>query len=109
MAIFKKNRFSFDGFPKLGINSLISQMPYLFFLGFLAIIYISNAHYAEKQVREIKHMQLDLKEMKWSYMTFMSERMYQSKESEVAKLVKPFGLLPHKKQPKKIKVPDSFR
>ncbi len=81
---------------------LIKNLPYIFFLGFLAILYIANAHYAEKKVRQIQVLQKELKEQRWRYMSMKSDLMYKSKQVEVAKMVKSIGLKELTNKPKKI-------
>ena len=81
---------------------LIKNLPYIFFLGFLAILYIANAHYAEKKVRKIQVLQKELKEQRWRYMSMKSDLMYKSKQVEVAKMVKSIGLKELTNKPKKI-------
>ncbi len=83
---------------------LLKNLPFIVFVGFLGTIYIANAHYAEKKVREIQILQKDLKETRWRYMSLKSELMYNSKQVEVAERAKDIGLKESKEQPKKIVV-----
>lgn len=81
---------------------VFKNLPFVLFLCFLAMIYIANAHYSEKKVRQIQILQSELKQQRWQYMSLKSELMYQSKRSEVIKNVKPLGLKANKKRPNKI-------
>ncbi len=81
---------------------ILKNLPFVLFLGFLATIYIANAHYSEKKIREIQKLQNDLKELRWHYMSLKSEAMYKSKRSEVAKTVEEAKLKQSKQKPKKI-------
>lgn len=81
---------------------MLKNLPFIVFVGFLGTIYIANAHYAEKKVREIQILQKDLKETRWRYMSLKSELMYNSKQVEVAERAKDLGLKESKEQPKKI-------
>ena len=81
---------------------LIKNLPFLVFLAFLAAIYIANAHYAERKVRQIQTLQKELKEERWRYMSLKSQLMYESKQVKVARRASELGLKELKEQPKKI-------
>ena len=98
---------SFKEYTELGNISaelVFKNLPFVLFLSFIAMIYIANAHYSEKKVRQIQQLQSELKQQRWQYMSLKSEIMYQSKRSEVIKTVRPLGLKANKKQPNKIVV-----
>lgn len=102
MAKKKNNDLSFNELSFVTSEWVLKNVPFVLFLGFLATIYIANAHYAERNVRKIQIIQKDLKEMRWNYMSLQSENMYKSKRSEVIESVKPDGLRPIYSKPKKI-------
>lgn len=81
---------------------VLTNLPFVLFLGFLAIIYIANNHYARHTIREIRTHQEDLKEMRRVYNALNAEVMYDSKKSEITKSVRGLGLAPSKTAPKKI-------
>ena len=83
---------------------LLQNLPFLLFLGFLATIYIANAHLAERNVRRIQELQREIKELRWYYMSLESENMFNSLRSEVLDRVKDDGLHLHRGTPKKIVV-----
>ncbi len=95
------------GLGEAGPFVIMKNLPFIFFLGFLATIYIANAHYAERKVREIQTVQKELRELRWYYMSLKSEMMYQSKETEVAKLVDPIGIKRYTQKPYVIEKPKS--
>jgi len=98
---------SFKEYTEVGNLSaelIFKNLPFVLFLSFIAMIYIANAHYSEKKVRQIQTLQAELKQQRWQYMSLKSELMYQSKRSEVIKKVKPLGLKASKKRPNKIVV-----
>ncbi len=98
---------SFKEYTALGNISaelVFKNLPFVLFLSFIAMIYIANAHYSEKKVREIQKLQSELKQQRWQYMSLKSELMYDSKRSEVIKAVKPIGLKTSIKRPNKIVV-----
>lgn len=81
---------------------VLNNLAFVFFLGFLATVYIANAHLAERNVREIQVLQKELKEMRWYYMSLQSENMYNSMRSEVARRVRDEGLRPQSEAPKRV-------
>ena len=98
---------SFKEYAALGNISaelIFKNLPFVLFLSFLAMIYIANAHYSEKKVRQIQDMQTELKQLRWQYMSLKSELMFDSKRSEVIKSVQPLGLKVNKRRPNKIVV-----
>lgn len=85
-------------------QTIIHNLPFVFFLAAIAIIYIANAHYAEKNIREMSQIEKEMNEMRWEYMTTKSELEYISKQSEVAKMIEPSGLKELQEPPKKIMI-----
>ncbi len=83
---------------------VFGNFSYLLFLGFLGIVYIANAHYAEKNVRDIQHIQKEIKELKWEYTSIKSETMYKSMQSQMDASLDPVGLDLENKGPKVIEV-----
>jgi hypothetical protein len=73
-------------------ESALNILPFLFFLTVLGMLYIANKHYAEKNIRQIEKINKELKELKWEHLTAKSILMSKSKQSEVAKITKTFGL-----------------
>ena len=90
------------GMSYLTSDIILKNTLFALFLGFLGMIYIANAHYAERNVRNIQELQRELKEDRWYYMTLQAENMYNSRRSEMAKSVAELGLAPSKEKPKKI-------
>ena len=85
---------------------LVTNLRYVLFVSAIALFYIANTHYAERNMREINTLQKELRELESQYMTSKSELMYKSKLTEVAKLVKPYGLRELTKPPRKIVIGD---
>ena len=106
-----KRAKSFKDYTALGSLSadlVLKNIFFVFFLGFLAIVYIANAHYAEKQVNEIQQLQKEVKDLRWQYMSIKSNLMFNSKQSQVAKSVLPFDLKIRSKKPKKVFTPENI-
>ncbi len=76
----------------LNYQSIVKQVPFIFFLALLAVIYIYNGHTADKTVRKINATAKEVKELEWEYKSLKSEVMFRSKPSELAKALQPLGL-----------------
>jgi hypothetical protein len=74
-----------EGFP-------VHYLPKILFVMVLGLIYIGNTHYAEQTVRKIDVMQVEVEDLRADYTTLKSDLMFSSKQSEVARRVKAFGL-----------------
>ncbi|MBX6379752.1 MAG: hypothetical protein IRZ01_03600 [Thermoflavifilum aggregans] len=70
---------------------IIRHLPYVFYLSCLALIYIANGHQAEKKIRTLNQLQKEVKALHWKYLEAKSDVMFQSKYSEVARQVAPWG------------------
>jgi hypothetical protein len=71
---------------------VVKNIPFFFFLAFLAIVYIYNGHYADKIERKISESEKHIKELEYQYKTIKSEVIFRSKASELEKAVAPMGL-----------------
>ena len=103
-----KNKKSIKEYFALGTISsgwVLKNLPFVLFVSFLALIYIANAHYSEKKVREIQMLQKDVRKLRWHYMALQSDLMYDSKRSEVVKKVEDLDLNQGNGTLKKIIVP----
>ncbi len=74
-----------EGFP-------IQHLPKILFVVALVLFYIGNTHYAEKTVRRINNVQAEVEDLRADYTTLKSDLMYASKQSEVARKVKAYGI-----------------
>jgi hypothetical protein len=74
-----------EGFP-------VHYLPKILFVLVLGLIYIGNTHYAEQTVRKINVIQVDVEDLRADYTTLKADLMFSSKQSEVARKVRPFGL-----------------
>ncbi|MBA3648094.1 MAG: hypothetical protein H0W62_06015 [Chitinophagales bacterium] len=86
-------------------KTIIRTLPFVFFISFLGMLYIGNAHYSEKNILQLNKMETDMNELRWNYMTSQSELEFVSKKSEVAKVAARSGLKELNKQPAKIVLP----
>jgi hypothetical protein len=88
-----------EGFP-------VQYLPKILFVMLLSLIYISNTHYAEKTTRQIDRAQTEVEDLRADFTTLKSDVMFASKQSEVARRVKPLGLKESLTPPFKIVVKD---
>lgn len=86
-----------EGFP-------VQYVPKIAFVMVLGLFYIGNTHYTEKTVRRIDQVQVDVEDLRADYTTLKSDLMFASKQSELARKVKAFGLKESLSPPYKIVV-----
>lgn len=81
-----------------------SNLPFVAFLLFLALLYISNRHLAERTVRKIDRLGKDVKELSWDYKSLSAELMKLTTQSEIAKRADTLGLKERIEPPIKLEV-----
>ena len=87
----------------IGLPSSLNLDVYkIFYLLFFLIIYISNQHSVEKQIREINKLEKEVEELRTDYVTLNNNYMFSRKESEILKRVKKIGLVNSKLPPERI-------
>lgn len=101
--------FSLRGFVDGSLltgRSFTSQLPFVFFLAFMAMMYISNRYHAEKLRRRILTEKSDLSDLRARSIFISAELMKLSRQTEVAEVVKKQGLTIKESEvpPKKIVV-----
>lgn len=85
---------------------ILKNLFFVLFLGGLAILYIANARYAESAVREIQHLQREIKELRWAYRSIKAEIMANSRQSQLARRLEARGRILVSSQPQRIVVDD---
>lgn len=96
---------TFKNFTSMGNFSaewVLKNLPFVLFLGFLTLMYIANAHYAEKRTREIIRLQKEVDDLKLEYNSLKSEINYSSRRTELSKALRDKGLNADLRHPKKI-------
>ena len=83
-------------------ESATQMMPFVIFLAMLAMVYIANKHFAEKNIRGIDKLTKEVKELSWDFKTLKADLMLKSTQTEVAKQVDTLGLKEPVEPPKKI-------
>jgi cell division protein FtsL len=93
-----------------GIDDFISYAQVMHnFLFVVAIVLIGvveifNTHMAVRLNRGINKKQETIKELRWEYMTVKTEMNQKSKQSELQKILEPYGLKSLVQPPQKIEV-----
>lgn len=89
-----------EGFP-------VQYVPKILFVMLLGLFYIGNTHHAEKTMRKINAIQAEVEDLRADYTTLKADLMFSSKQSEVARKVKLYGLKESLNPPFKIVVDKS--
>ncbi len=85
----------------------LKHLPFILYLGLMAIFYIANGYYADDKIREENKTTNQLKELRSEYISVKSDLMFASKQSEVAKSAEALGLKEPVVPPVKIEVDSS--
>ncbi|MFC2107110.1 FtsL-like putative cell division protein [Bacteroidota bacterium] len=76
--------------------------PFIFYIAFLAILYIANTYIAERKIREMDEIRGDLKELRFEYISTKSDLMSQTKQSSITKKLINQGLKESVTPPEKL-------
>lgn len=66
---------------------VVRQLPFVLFLTLIAVIYIGNRYHAERLVRKLNNLQVEVKNLCSEQITTASELMNIRRPSEVVRLV----------------------
>lgn len=88
----------------LARENVIQNMPFMFFIVLLMVMYITYGYYAERTVRELHKVDLELKDMRSDYITKRAELEKTEKQSQVAEDIEQLGLKESKTPPFKIEL-----
>ncbi len=66
-----------------GYEWVFGNFKFIGFLVFLGILYISNAHSAEKHLREIRVLKQEVKELQWEYLLLKKDIVKGSSMSQL--------------------------
>jgi len=94
------SKFKLDSLFEEGLPA--KYIPHTLFLTVIGIFYIGNNHWAEKTIRKIDKMQIEVEELRADYTSLKADYMFASKQSEVARKVKKIGLKESYTPPNKI-------
>jgi len=88
-------------------DRILQNLPFIVFAGFLAVVYIANAHSAEKRIREVYQLQKEVKDLRREYHSLRADIAYNSRRTELARQLKDKGIGQSVQRQKKIKAPQS--
>lgn len=80
----------------------VNIVPIAAFLIVIGLFYIGVTHSAERMIREHDHLKQEVDDLRTDYTTLKADFNYNSKQSEVARRVKKFGLIESQQPPYKI-------
>ena len=63
-------------------ETLFKNILFVIFLSFLAVFYIANRNYAERNARDFRLLQKETLELKQYHLTLQSELMFKSQRSK---------------------------
>lgn len=83
---------------------LEQNLAFALFLSAIGFVYIWNAHFAEKQAREVDNMRKELKELKSECMTLNAHKSKLQKQTQIQKKAEDLKLRPLEQPPYKLVV-----
>ncbi len=103
----KQNWMSYSIHELLGGDYLsrgyvVRNLFFVVYVAILAMIYIGNTYYAEKTFKDIEKTKVELKELRFQYITAKAQLMYNGRLSEIEKRAVLFGLKETTSPPYKI-------
>ena len=87
---------------RINPDQLIGQLPFLIYVCCLVVLFIFNGHRSENTIRKTDQLNKEVKELRSEYISELSELMAQSKQSNVAIKLAPYGIKELKTPPSKI-------
>ncbi|MCB0738530.1 MAG: hypothetical protein KDC92_13520 [Bacteroidetes bacterium] len=79
-------------------------LPFILFMSALAFFYISNRLKAEKQVRYLNKLQVEIRDIEADYHTLKSEIARQTQRSNITEKATDIGLIIPKKKPEVVQL-----
>jgi hypothetical protein len=76
----------------IGPQRIVKQLPFIYFVGLLTLVYIANVHRAEYKVRKIYNLQKQNQQDYWEYRSYWSEIKNEGIRSETEQRVWDLGL-----------------
>lgn len=86
-------------------EKVVNQLPFLFFIVLIAVLYIANSYNADKAIIESTRIKKANEEYRYAYISTHSKLMNVSRQSELARKLVTTGLKELKVPPRKIIVP----
>jgi len=90
----------------LGWNWIVENIPYLVFVTILGLIYILNSRSAEKVFSDVSHLNKEVEELRWDYVTKKANAEKLTSKTNLISLInkKKLGLKAFNEPPQKMKL-----
>mgnify|MGYP003603638949 CR=1 FL=1 len=88
----------------VGQKGIVSNIPIILYIAFLALVYITINHRAENTIRDINKTAKELKELRWKYVDEKTQIMFLTKESQLEQTATSIGIHKTKTPPYKIEI-----
>jgi hypothetical protein len=75
-----------------GVEWVLANLNFIVFVTALGLVYIFNAHNAERKLRKIEVLKKEVKDAKYNYIKVKNDIMYPTTESELARQLEGEGL-----------------
>lgn len=86
----------------LSQENTLKNFPFVLFLSFLAICYITYGYYSDDQVRKVNKLTSEIKELRTRYIVAKDSLVIKSKQTEVARALEHTGIKESIVPPQKI-------
>jgi Bacteriodetes cell division protein (FtsL-like) len=77
---------------EFGDNARAKLVRYFMFVAACGLLYIANAHYADRSIREINTLQRKVEELRSGYTTLKAKSILEGKRAEIRQKVNALGL-----------------
>jgi cell division protein FtsL len=77
----------------------VQFLPQILFICLLCVLYIANRHNADRKIRAINELEIQVEDLRADYTTLQADYMYASKQSEVARRAAKLGLKENQGEP----------
>jgi predicted membrane protein len=101
---FRSSLFNILNGSFLTRDNVLSYLPFVFFLVFVSVLYITYGYYAESTVKEMYRLEAEVKDMKAQNLTLKSDLEQIKQQSNVAESIKELGLTESVEPPHKIRL-----
>jgi hypothetical protein len=85
-------------------SKVMSQIFFVVFLLGIGIFHVYNTHLAEDMVRRSNRLEMEIKELRWEYMSVKADLMKRSMYSDIKQTAESIGLISPPTPPAKIVV-----
>lgn len=95
----KTTNYNSNWFRFQGVEWVFLNLPFVFFITLLGLVYIFNAHSVESKLRRIDELKAEVNEVRSRYIDVNNELMFGSTQSQIQKRVAELELKAVKEAP----------